>query len=47
MLPSFPDPELFFGLRDAQLMDLLEFGRMIHAEMSAIGTEPAPLFARR
>jgi deoxycytidylate deaminase len=23
-------------LRDAQLMDLLEFGRMIHAEMSAI-----------
>jgi deoxycytidylate deaminase len=24
------------ALRDAQLMDLLEFGRMIHAEMSAI-----------
>jgi deoxycytidylate deaminase len=24
------------SLRDAQLMDLLEFGRMIHAEMSAI-----------
>ena len=39
LLPfQFPSSEIFVGLRDSQLMAIIEYFRSVHAEMAALVT---------